>query len=424
MQNTPNDESTRLQRPVLASLNSKDISHLDASEIGYLAAINPLIAAANPLLMTVTSLRPGSAPGNVDALRLRLIDMVREFDVACAKAGIPEEHQHISRYCLCTLIDETIQRTAWSHTANWAQRSLSIHFFKDNKGGEKFFVILDKLVQSPGNYSSVLQLFYVCLSLGFMGRYLMRDAQGRQEISDLRDRLYQQVIRPTVSDGDKALSINWQGLMISTRQFRGFGMVWMVVGTCLLLCLMFYTAYFLRLASWRDEVGIGALSIPAASVAKVADTTPPSKPRLPQLLANEISARQLKIQETAAESVVTLASEFTFASGSATLSSGVIGVIERVADALDKVEGQVVVTGHTDNVPSRSLQFPSNYELSRARAQSVAELLRAHMDAPSRVTYEGRADSEPLNGQSNGSPEGRAANRRVEISLRVSSVGQ
>lgn len=415
-------DRTNLHRPVLAPLAGRSVAALDSRSIGQLAALNPLIAAANPLLMTVASLRPGSAPGNVEALRTRLLDMVKEFDGACVQAGVSEEHLHLARYALCTLIDETIQRTAWSHAANWAQRSLSIHFFKDNKGGEKFFVILDKLVQSPSKYAWLLQLFYVCLSLGFMGRYLMRDATGRQEITDLRDRLYQQVVRPTLPEAERTLSPHWQGLEIGARQFRGFTALWVTIGLSVLLCLAVYAAYLLRLAAWRDDVGIGALALSPVAPAQQVVLPPPPRPRLPQLLAREIDAGMLSVRETVAESVVTLSSEFTFGSGSASLAPGAVEVIGRIAGAMDQLEGQILVTGHTDDVPLRSLQFPSNYELSRARARSVAELLRSRLRAPGRVADEGRADAEPIDRQK--TPQARAANRRVEITLRVSAAGK
>lgn len=424
---TPDDDTdrTNLHRPALADLANRAVEGLDSRSLGQLAALNPLIAAANPLLMTVTSLRPGHAPGNAEALRTRLVEMVKEFDAACTQAAIPEEHQHLARYALCTLIDETIQRTAWSHTAGWAQRSLSIHFFKDNRGGEKFFVILDKLVQSPSKYAWVLQLFYVCLSLGFMGRYLMREATGRQELTDLRDRLYQQVVRPTLPEADRGLSPHWMGLEMGARKFQGFTSVGLTIGLTLLLCLGMYAGYLLHLASWRSDVGIAALALPKQREPIPIEQAPQPAPRalhLHQLLAQQIGAGKLSVRESAVESVLTLSSEFTFGTGSASLAPGAPELIGEIASALDKLKGQVLVTGHTDDLPPRccSLQFPSNYELSRARARSVADLLRSRMADAGRVIDEGRADSEPVDREK--TPQARAANRRVEITLRLTAA--
>ena len=77
--------------------------------------------------------------------------------------------------------------------------------------------------------------------------------------------------------------------------------------------------------------------------------------------------------------------------------------------------GKVVVTGHTDNQPPLSARFPSNWDLSRARADSVRTLLATATGTPERFSAEGRGDTEPL--ASNDTAAGRAKNRRVEITL-------
>jgi type VI secretion system protein ImpK len=89
--------------------------------------------------------------------------------------------------------------------------------------------------------------------------------------------------------------------------------------------------------------------------------------------------------------------------------------LERIAQALNQVEGGVLVVGHTDNVPIRSLRFPSNWHLSRARAQAVTKILSHHLELPERIQSEGRGSAEPL--VPNDSPQNRARNRRVEITL-------
>jgi type VI secretion system protein ImpK len=73
----------------------------------------------------------------------------------------------------------------------------------------------------------------------------------------------------------------------------------------------------------------------------------------------------------------------------------------------------VLVTGHTDNQPIRSLRYPSNWHLSQDRATAVKTLLPSVK--PERIRAEGRADAEPI--EPNATPAGRARNRRVEITL-------
>jgi type VI secretion system protein ImpK len=89
-------------------------------------------------------------------------------------------------------------------------------------------------------------------------------------------------------------------------------------------------------------------------------------------------------------------------------------LFERIAAALNQLPGQVLVSGHSDNQPIRSLRYPSNWHLSKDRAENVLRQLATTVK-PTRLGSESRADAEPV--ADNGSAEGRARNRRVEITL-------
>lgn len=390
---------------------------VDARQLESLAAINPLVAAANPMLMTIASLRYGAAPGDVDLLRSQLIGMVHEFDAACERAGIPTDHGHYARYALCTALDEAIQRALWRRDTNWAGKSLMAHFFKDIHGGERFFRILDKLVEAPSKNAWLLQLFFVCLSLGFAGQFELRGAEGTQALVNLRERLYE-VIRRGQPEVERALCGHWRGLNVAARQFKGFALTWFVLASLVLLSLVVYVGFLLLLADARDDIPLGKLALKAAPPA--ATPAPPPKPRLRQLLATDIAAGQIQLTENQYESMVTLGSEGTFESGSATPSERAVALVQRVAAEMDKLEGRIVVTGHTDSIPSRTLQFPTNDELSRARARAVAGVVAGRLRDPGRVVFEGRGDRAPV--ADNQSAEGRAKNRRVEITLRVANA--
>jgi len=82
-----------------------------------------------------------------------------------------------------------------------------------------------------------------------------------------------------------------------------------------------------------------------------------------------------------------------------------------------QVPGNVLITGHTDNQPIRSMRFPSNWHLSQERANTVRDLLQAHGVNAERLRAEGRADGEPV--VDNTTPSNRAVNRRVEVILFV-----
>ena len=76
--------------------------------------------------------------------------------------------------------------------------------------------------------------------------------------------------------------------------------------------------------------------------------------------------------------------------------------------------GRVAVVGHTDDQRIRSLQYQDNFELSRARADSVVAFLRRTIDSPARLTATGMGSSQPRY-RPESTPENRSRNRRVEI---------
>jgi type VI secretion system protein ImpK len=119
--------------------------------------------------------------------------------------------------------------------------------------------------------------------------------------------------------------------------------------------------------------------------------------------------------------VVTLRGDGLFDPGQTIVKPQYAGVLTRIAEALNEVPGQVLVTGYTDNQPIRTVRFPSNWHLSQERADVVKSMLDTRLTgkyaAPNRVRAEGRAESEPV--APNDTAENRARNRRVEVTLLV-----
>jgi type VI secretion system protein ImpK len=76
----------------------------------------------------------------------------------------------------------------------------------------------------------------------------------------------------------------------------------------------------------------------------------------------------------------------------------------------------VQVIGYTDNQPIHTVQFPSNYQLSKSRAEAARDIIVRALGDPPRVTAEGRADADPI--ASNATAAGREQNRRIEVVLR------
>jgi chemotaxis protein MotB len=136
-------------------------------------------------------------------------------------------------------------------------------------------------------------------------------------------------------------------------------------------------------------------------------------------LSNEVQKGQLQVKQYQNMLSVDLAEQIFFDSGKATLKPGGKDVLKKVGDALKGYENKVIrVVGHTDNVPvAKSLQgtFPSNWELSVARATNVVRYLQEVGVPPERMVASGRGEYDPV--ATNDTPEGRQKNRRIEIML-------
>ena len=126
------------------------------------------------------------------------------------------------------------------------------------------------------------------------------------------------------------------------------------------------------------------------------------------MLKSDIDAGAVEVKDLADRSIVTLRGDGVFDPGSADVSAKVRPLFERIAKALNDVPGPVLIAGHTDNQPIRSLRFPSNWHLSKDRAASVKLVLAGNVK-PERLTAEGRADTEPL--ADNNAAEGRSRGR-------------
>ncbi|WP_394373296.1 flagellar motor protein MotB [Marinobacter xestospongiae] len=139
--------------------------------------------------------------------------------------------------------------------------------------------------------------------------------------------------------------------------------------------------------------------------------------RLIQQLEPQVLAEDLNVSYDSQQVVIRFAEEATFRSAEAEIKPSMIPIIDKVVRVLSGCTGDVLVAGYTDDRPINSSRFRSNWDLSAARAVSVVhELVLSQEVAAERVTAAGRAETNPL--APNDSPENRAKNRRVEISIR------
>jgi type VI secretion system protein ImpK len=391
------------------------------------SGLNPLVRAANPLLDLILPLRSMTTSPNLETLRVQLAAAIKAFETEARAAGVDTETIAAARFALCTFVDETVSSTPWGSGGAWASRSLLVAFHNEAWGGEKFFLILQRLTQDiPGNID-VLELMYLCLALGLEGRYRVID-RGPEQLTVLRERL-QQLIAKQRGPYEQELSPHWRGLAVDKKSALRLVPVWVIaaVAGVVLLAAQLTFSYLLNRDSdpvFATLLGsrIAAPPPPAVPPPAAAPAAPVAAPiRVAGFLAPEIAQGLVSVSETADRSTITLRGDGVFASGSVDVARSFEPLLARIGDAVKPVPGKVVVIGHTDNTqPGLSARAPSNWDLSKARAASVVRLLRERAGPPERYSIEGRGDTEPL--VPNSSAANRARNRRVEIVVLTPAV--
>nr|WP_314577229.1 DotU family type VI secretion system protein [uncultured Pseudomonas sp.] len=389
---------------------------------GQAQGLNPLEAAAGPLLALLTRLRSTIAHPAPASLRAQLLAYLRQFEERAGAAGIVRKEVLLARYALCTALDEAVLSTPWGSESDWGKQSLLITVHNEASGGEKVFRLLEHCLQSPRERLFLLELLYLCICLGFEGRYrVMTD--GRNQLEALRERT-SAAIRSSRGGFERELSPHWRGMTVAPDRLSQFMPPWVGVAMGLALLLVLLFGLRLKLASDTEQVfkNIHALGeIPVQSITRaVMQPRVIERPRLAGFLVEDIKANRVAVEDAVDRSVVTIRGDEIFSSGSATILDGFQPLMLRIAEAIRKVKGQVRITGHSDNQPIATLRFPSNWALSHARASEVLQILSAKTGEPGRFSAEGRSDTEPV--APNATAEGRAKNRRVEITVLAEGV--
>jgi len=167
-----------------------------------LGGINTLLAAAMPLLLLQIKLKNSRIQTSPVDLRRKVINEVAAFEARAKGCGCSPRMILAARYCICTALDEVVLLTEWGSNSVWAQQSLLSLIHKETWGGERFFIILEKMSDKPKQNILLLELLYVILSLGFEGKYYNQEKMVRDEI---KHRLFR-LIMMHHEDSSKALS--------------------------------------------------------------------------------------------------------------------------------------------------------------------------------------------------------------------------
>ncbi|KZK97725.1 putative lipoprotein YiaD precursor [Pseudovibrio sp. Ad5] len=404
---------------------------------------NPLIKAASSLLALAARLRNHAQHRDVNALRSHVISEIRAFEHNAMLNGLSSKTIRIARYVACATLDDIILNTPWGSRSIWATQSLVSNFHKDVSGGDRFYDLLRKTQANPSRDKDLLELLYLCISLGFEGRLRIMP-QGSNTMSRLRYGI-SRLIRSLRGDQETDLSPHWRGVEDAYRPLKWSIPVWGIFFGAALLALLIYAVLALWLGEKSERIAFQYESLINTSPIDLTHQPAPPRAALPNLpqqqaapgtpsspqvvrnstlpaylqvsrfLAPEIRQGLVVVMDVQGNVVIRLTGSGMFATARDTLTARFIPVVNRVAEAVNTQPGTINVVGFSDNIPIRNARYPNNVALSKARAQTVADLIKVRLTDRTRVKAIGRGSADPI--ATNATAEGRAQNRRIDITL-------
>lgn len=205
------------------------------------AGLNPLLNCAATLIAVYEKTRHSATHPDVGGLHQRLSNEIRDFESKARELGYRQEVLLSARYFLCATLDEGVLNTPWGSESPWAQRTLLSVFHNETSGGEKCFLILDRMRQAPADNVDILELIYVCLSLGFEGKFRFQD-RGRDHLDRIKDDLFSS-LRLQRGEYERTLSSNWKGLGNVSRSLAHYIPMWVVASVVLGLLFFGYSGF-------------------------------------------------------------------------------------------------------------------------------------------------------------------------------------
>lgn len=216
------------------------------------SGINPLVGAASALLKLASSTGNMVSHHDVEGLRRQAMEEIKTFEGKARALGFANDVTYTSRYVLCAFIDEAVLNTIWGSSSVWAQQGLLSTLHNETSGGETFFVILDRQLKEPNASLELLELMFVCISLGFKGRYAVLN-RGQEKLEELRNIVFEH-IRQRRGEFPRELSPHWQSQSGQQRRLRQFIPLWVVVSIACAILLAIFIGFTMVLEERAEPV--------------------------------------------------------------------------------------------------------------------------------------------------------------------------
>ena len=237
--------------------NGRSGAQTRAEQLSETRAAHQLVyRACSDVLALAAQLPAVPLPPSPAELRQQLIAALDKMVSRGRRAGLPDQDLAEARYALVALLDEQVLRASWSGRAEWMSRPLQFELYQDNNAGEDFFVRLGALLRS-GNRPLAVQIYYLCLALGFEGMYAQNG--DRRSLAKFAHAARQQ-LAPLLPATDRSSPHGLPVRRTSASKQSGGTWLWLLGGTLLVALTIATSAWSVErsLRATVSEISAGA----------------------------------------------------------------------------------------------------------------------------------------------------------------------
>lgn len=156
------------------------------------AGLNPLVDAAAYLFSIIGKLKQVPTYRQLNNLQRDLIQEINAFQEAVKHYGYNADYIVICQYTLCAALDDIISNTTWGGQGQWEGLSLLSAFNLDIQHQDKFFTIMERAIKEPALYIDLMELMYLCLSMGYKGQYRSTE-HNHYQLEQITNNLYKHI---------------------------------------------------------------------------------------------------------------------------------------------------------------------------------------------------------------------------------------
>jgi type VI secretion system protein ImpK len=193
-------------------------------------------------------LKNGNGPKDNADFAHRMTEFLNEFGRGAKKQGASADDIDAAKYAFCAAVDEIILRSNFSIREDWSRRPLQLSMFGDQLAGENFYIRLESLRARGAAHIQALEVFHMCLLLGFQGRYIL---EGSEKLNYLTARLGDEIANMKGKRGGFAPHAERPDQII--HKLRSDLPLWVLCSVFALICVLGYIGLRTSLSSNTEE---------------------------------------------------------------------------------------------------------------------------------------------------------------------------